>query len=739
MSLELVLSSAFLIVAFFCVGLVVLAHNVKRRIKIYFTLSISGLIGWVLTLFLSNIDTNFVVFFNRAVFISPLLALLFFGIFLDEAYGAPGGRSLVFRSFSYFIAAIGSIVALTPYAITGVLPRYANGASRGYSIETGPLYIVVLSVFVILFIALVFRGIASYKRSAPDVRQPLVLVFSSVAIAIVTSIFTNLLLPLFLGGSPVFNIISNLSIILFVLTFAYSVLRYRFLDIKAVIARAVTYLGVLLILFSLYVVLGFQLSHALSDITNNERLGDLVIFAISIVIALSYGPTKSYFDKITSRIFYQDTYDTQKFLEELNKTLVSKLDIHELLTNSSEVIEENLKSEYCTFYIGSASRIQGRIFGDKGTDTTRSNMDSLLEVLPAVNRKVFYQLDNYENEAEKKVSGIMAKSGVEVLVRLVSTLGYDSNGLGVILIGGKKSGNKYSSQDIRLLEIISNELEIAIENALRYEEIEKFNETLQQKIDDATRELKKSNDKLKALDEAKDEFVSMASHQLRTPLTSVKGYISMVAEEDVGKLNSEQKKMLAQALFSSQRMVYLIADLLNVSRLRTGKFVIEPKPTYLPKVVESEIAQLKEGAAAKDITLIYEKPKTFPTLNLDEMKIRQVIMNFTDNAIYYTPSGGKITLTLKDRRDSVEFTIKDTGIGVPAEERHKLFTKFYRANNARKARPDGTGLGLFMAKKVVVAQGGSIIFESAENKGSTFGFRFPKAKLVVKKKSEDGA
>jgi signal transduction histidine kinase len=206
----------------------------------------------------------------------------------------------------------------------------------------------------------------------------------------------------------------------------------------------------------------------------------------------------------------------------------------------------------------------------------------------------------------------------------------------------------------------------------------------------------------------------------------------MLAEGDAGKLNATQKQFIDQAFVSSQRMVYLIADLLNVSRLKTGKFIIESAPTYLPDVVESEIAQLHETVKSRGLTMNFDKPAEFPTLSLDETKIRQVVMNFTDNAIYYTPGGGTIELKLIDTPTSVEFTVTDTGLGVPKADQPHLFTKFYRAGNARKARPDGTGLGLFMAKKVIVAQGGSLIFKSAENKGSTFGFRFPKEKLLVK-------
>ncbi len=248
-------------------------------------------------------------------------------------------------------------------------------------------------------------------------------------------------------------------------------------------------------------------------------------------------------------------------------------------------------------------------------------------------------------------------------------------------------------------------------------------------IDENARVLKKlqqTNNKLKMLDENKDEFISMASHQLRTPLTSVKGYVSMVIEGDAGELNEMQKKLLGQAFASSQRMVFLIADLLNLSRLKTGKFVIETMPTDLAEVIESEVGQLIESAKGRNLTLTYDKPVKFPLLMLDETKIRQVIMNFTDNAIYYTPKGGHIKLELVDKPESVEFTVTDDGIGVPKAEQHKLFAKFYRAGNAQKARPDGTGLGLFMAQKVIVAQGGVIIFKSAEGKGSTFGFSFPK-------------
>lgn len=248
---------------------------------------------------------------------------------------------------------------------------------------------------------------------------------------------------------------------------------------------------------------------------------------------------------------------------------------------------------------------------------------------------------------------------------------------------------------------------------------------MQEKIKAATAELRDKNKKLHELDKAKDDFISMASHQLRTPLTTVKGYLSMVMEGDMGKVNKEQKRVLGLSYASAQNMVFLITDLLNVSRLNTGKFVIEPNEFDLVEAIQLIVDQLARNAEIKELDLSFKHSMKSLPVYLDEGKLRQVIMNFTDNAIYYTPVGGKIEVSLEKSGESIEFKVKDNGIGVPKAEQHKLFQKFYRAENAKQTRPDGTGLGIFMAKKVVAVQGGAIIFDSVEGKGSTFGFSFP--------------
>ncbi len=284
----------------------------------------------------------------------------------------------------------------------------------------------------------------------------------------------------------------------------------------------------------------------------------------------------------------------------------------------------------------------------------------------------------------------------------------------------------FSRRDLRLLEQLSDDIAMATENAVLLQAKHDLSEHLQQKIESATTKLRTSNVQLRQLDEAKDEFLSMASHQLRTPLTSVKGYISMVLEGDAGRITKLQEQLLGEAFTSSERMVRLINDFLNVSRIQTGKFAIERREVDLVRIIQQEVEALETTATSRGLTIKVDLPKKPVRMSVDEGKMRQVIMNFIDNAVYYSPEGTRIDVELKPTSSNVIFRVHDSGIGVPVDQQAQLFTKFFRANNARKQRPDGTGVGLFLAKKIIDGHKGVIVFSSKEGQGSTFGFRLPK-------------
>jgi len=555
----------------------------------------------------------------------------------------------------------------------------------------------------------------------------------SLALATFHAVIFIILLPIRFGETDIIYVIGYLAPSYFVIATTYSLLRQQLFDIRAAVARATTYILILSTVVLAYGVMIFGVSGVFFDSASVPFVLKIVYLISGIVLAFTFQPLKRFFDIYTNKIFYRDSYDTQHFLEELNKILVSTIDLKILVQKTIETIAINLKPEFTVFFLSDTPYVPQRFIGNTSNLFTDEEFRQVVKQVSALHEKIVVTDTLTEDSKNATLYNALQTRNIAIVSRLVSDSKSRAESSGYILIGIKKSGNPYSRQDIGTVEIITNQLVIAIQNALHFEEIQNFNVTLQAKVEEATRKLRRANEKLKALDETKDDFISMASHQLRTPLTSIKGYISMVLEGDAGKLAPTQREMLGQAFFSSQRMVYLISDLLNVSRLKTGKFVIERNQINLATMVDQELKQLKETAASRHLTLNFEKPADFPDLMLDETKTRQVIMNFVDNAIYYTPAGGHINVKLIDNPNNIELRVEDDGIGVARSDQPHMFTKFYRAGNARKARPDGTGLGLFMAKKVIIAEEGSLIFESTEGKGSTFGFVFYKSKAGVTK------
>ncbi len=719
----------------FLIGLVVLLRNHKSYANlVYFWLVFSvsvwaaGLAGFILS------DNLTVALYWAKIYYLSALAISVSLFLFTRIFGF--SRKTPFRLAEYFYLGLattfGLLLMLVPGFLTGDVTE--TGA-LGKSVTLNKLHYFFFTVlFLSGFVASLIRLWAAYKDKlnhlkAKQVRYLLVTIVASMLFGMAF----NLVLP-WLGNYDLIWVGPQFSII-FVIGTAIVIVRHKMFDIRLIIVRSLGY-----VLSIGFLILGLALASSLFiqrlfENSGNSWIPTTLNAVIFVVAVLTYPSVKKFFDRITNRFFFRDAYDPQEFLDQLNKSIVSNIEIGILLRRTTAIIQENIKSSFLQIVIPKTESTEERIVGTVDGKYSDHEINYMRGRLVGLGRKIVTVEDLGPDEDE--LQKIFNKHDIAVLVHLSASSYGQSQTIAYMIFGSKKSGNIYSKADLKIIEIIADELVIAIQNALRFEEIQDFNVTLQNKVNTATNKLRRTNEKLKAMDETKDEFISMASHQLRTPLTSVKGYLSMVLEGDAGEINDTQRKLLDQAFVSSQRMVYLIADLLNVSRLRTGKFIIDAHPANLADMVEGEISQLVGQARAKGITLTFEKPDDFPDLLIDETKTRQVIMNFVDNALFYTPSDGRIEIELSQDKGHVYFQVKDNGLGVPKDEQKHLFTKFYRAKNARNIRPDGTGLGLFMAKKVITAQGGNILFSSTEGKGSTFGFSFNKKHLALDRPAEE--
>ncbi|MFC1701072.1 ATP-binding protein, partial [Patescibacteria group bacterium] len=227
------------------------------------------------------------------------------------------------------------------------------------------------------------------------------------------------------------------------------------------------------------------------------------------------------------------------------------------------------------------------------------------------------------------------------------------------------------------------------------------------------------------IDKAKSEFVSLVSHQLRTPLTAISWFTELLLSQGIGKLNKKQKDYLKEVYGSNRRMIDLVGALLNVSRIELGTLAITLKPTNFIDIVKISIKELVSQANKKKIKIKTEFDKNLPIINADPNLIKIVFQNVISNAVKYTHEQGEVRISLRKHEKNILFKIKDNGYGIPKNQQSKIFSKLFRADNVAIIETNGSGLGLYVAKFVVEQSGGRIWFESEENKGTTFYISIP--------------
>lgn len=618
---------------------------------------------------------------------------------------------------------VGVLLSLSPFVIEAVTSQ--NNSTVPVRAFLYPFVVSILGMQLLASIVTMARGVAELPRG--NTKSQYRVVLWGVTIGTMIGVCTNIVLPLL---AP--NLHSSRFAWLATLTWAtvlfVAVIRHRFLDIRFALVRSAGYTLSLITLTGAYYLLLVVGSQLLGYVRRDMSLPETAVnIVVIIMLSTAFQPIKQFFDRITDRIFYRDRYDTNEFITRLGKILTSTTKLHEVLEKSGSEISATLKSSGYEFFVYRDNHpdVQVGTLIKKHFDDEASHTLHQLVTLHHERVIVVSDIEHEHEVAIRQLRSAIERRHISLVVPLMS----NEELIGCLLLGEQQGGG-YTKRDIRALETVVDSLVIAIQNARSVQVVRDLNTHLEQRVNSATKELRATNRQLIELDTTKDEFVSMASHQLRTPLTSIKGYLSMVLEGDVGKITAEQRQLLDEAFTSSERMVHLISDFLNVSRLQTGKFMIDRKKTDLANVVSQEVESMKQIAESHGMTIRYRQPSVFPVLYIDDDKLRQVIMNFIDNAIYYSPdSRAPIIVKLAVEDGYAVFRVVDKGMGVPVEVQRQLFTKFFRAENARKQRPDGTGIGLYLAKRVIDGHGGKLVFESAEGKGSTFGFRLPVRKL----------
>ena len=303
--------------------------------------------------------------------------------------------------------------------------------------------------------------------------------------------------------------------------------------------------------------------------------------------------------------------------------------------------------------------------------------------------------------AIQKATGL--RSGVAVPIRS------EGKAIGVLDIFLDRPKEEIEEDELEVMKTLASQIGIVLKNATLFEQV------------------KEANEKLKELDDLKTDFISIASHQLRTPLTAIKGYTSMIMEGSYGEMSEKVRETIGKVFQSAQRLIYIVNDLLDISRIEQGRFSISLEPIKVATVLKDVVEELQQNAKTKKLSLeLAVAPEHMEvTATADFNKIRQVFLNVIDNAIKYT-NEGYVRVSVEKRVNDVLVSVKDSGLGISEASMKNLFQKFSRAKGVTKLHTDGSGLGLFIVKKIMEAHGGNVWAESeGEGKGSQFYVSIP--------------
>jgi signal transduction histidine kinase len=687
-------------------------RSVKTKANVTFEITAFGVTAWCLAMALYRVsDLTFSMIWLKLLYFFPLFipsGFLVFGLFFP--------KDRVNK------IAIGIIVVLTVAMST--LTLFGNGVVRGIILNPGFekkiifgwayywLYIFFIPGFFLTSFVVLF---AKFLKGSPLIKVQILYILLGSMLSSSFAVITNLYLPTI--GYFELNWLGQLCTVLWIGGVTYAIIKHRLIDVRFVVARSLVYVLLVGIIAAFYTGTVFVIGN--SFFTGKTDINQVALYAfLTIFVAFTFQPLKYFLEKVTDRIFFKNNYNSNELLSRLTKILATNLKLEDITRKTLSELFDTMHISRGVFYIFHNNNLIQSVSGGF-EEKEKHNENMILKLCKKKEMMILEEVDNEENEE------LMRKLNASVALPLY--VGDEMHG--ILLLGEKKSGDIYFNKDIEVLKIFGPEVSVALENSKAYEEIRKFNITLKKEVDKATKDLQNANIKLQQLDKLKDEFVSLASHELRTPMTVIKSYLwLMLSKNNVGTLSEKQKMYVSRAYTSTQRLINLVNDMLNVSRIESGRFTMDMKPIDLVDLVNTIHGEMLPKAQEQKINFEFARPlQPLPKVQADPERIEQVLINLIGNSLKFTAENGTVRIAIEhDPQTQQEIvSITDNGRGIDVADIQKLFQKFSMVgtNYLVKQNAQGTGLGLYLSKSIVGLMGGTIWAESAGlGKGSKFSF-----------------
>ncbi|MFH1781248.1 MAG: ATP-binding protein [Patescibacteria group bacterium] len=509
------------------------------------------------------------------------------------------------------------------------------------------------------------------------------------------------------------------------------------MDIRVIIKKGVVYFGsIITIIGANGVVIYFNSKY--------EIISPLWLVIVVMAAGLAlFEPLKDFYLKISNKYFFTSLYNYQETIKKTSAEITSTINLNEVITSIFDTIIKTMGLErQAIIVVGEHNHKNKKEHTYNVKKKTGFSDDEINQIIAGEmlvgyleKHKKGLVVDELHKDIQARKDQGKGTSNLERLetkfkgLKVAICLPLITKGEinGIVVLGNKVSKDAYTVEDLELLETMADQAAVALENARLYEEVQDLNKNLQKKVNEATKEITEKNENLEELLRMKSEFLTVASHQLRTPTSIVRGMLSMLNEPDANKMTKKEKEeFIAQAFAASNNLEHVVHDLLSATELEGGKMKFNIEPLDPTPIIEEVILERQFMADEKGIALKFKKPKKkIQPILVDKYKLHELIANLLDNAIKYTLNG-VVEIGLNPTRGKLDIYVKDTGIGLTEDDKEIIFGRFDRGERVLKIQPNGTGLGLYIVKEVIEDMNGSVKAESeGENKGSTFTITLP--------------
>ena len=716
----------FLLLINLSIAFLVIIKGPRKKVNQTFFVFILSITIWLIVNALSNnasYSHNLIVIFNKLIFtttsISGIGTLLFAMYFTNEK------KYETIAKLSLGLTVVVAVLAST----TNFLVKNIALENNYSTITFGPLAFLYLFLLIFNLIAGLYLLIKKYFTTTNKLeKNQLGYIFFSYFLFTVSVFFTNIILPMIFNNFA-YTTIGSFSSVLFSVPFAYAIITKQLFDIRVIISKTLVYSIIITTIFLIYATLIILMAWITQGRLSFSLDPKLIISSITgtIIVGMSYQPITRFLEEKTDFYLFKKRYDPYTSIKDLAQKLSKLINLDEAIKIISQHLNSTLKTNHTISYVVHTGKDDNvsidaiHTFGNIRNSSALNppNLPAFIKYFEE-NKNItlvstlFEQLQKERALLEKKnpnqqpdvinhtnlsiVHNTLShlKAEVAIPIYIHGTL------ISIITLGEKLSGDSFNKDDLEFLEDVRTASVSNIDLAKLYES-----------------------------DQMKSEFISIASHELITPISAMQGYLAMILDEKIGKADKQATNYLIKARASSQRLAQLVKDILTVSRLENGKITFEASPVNPILAVRDSIEAARAMATEKNIELIDEMPakdltETFTKTWANYDRIKDIATYLLSNAIHYTKVGSVTVKIEHDKKNKIVVVdIIDTGVGIKANEKIHIFQKFYRAVNSNTTGVVGTGLGLFITKNMVEKMNGNISFHSKEGEGSTFSFSLP--------------